>query len=317
MARVKYYKGQRPWKEFNAEPKHNDFDLLQTIKSIPNHIPCGEFFEFLKGMLAFIKRLGFMKFHCDSIYVLGGHALSLEYMERLLRAQKEDLIDFKKLYYIDDNAECIASKKIGEQAQLIPKTYDDFLLDLIESKEAETNSFVIPDHTAPHVLFRLFLNLLEKKNKNIQSKVVPYNTDLKLPFQKLLDSGICALSFATWICPIDCDEPDHCPGIDNTRTWDFRKTFQDYPLNLDHSNSPPHPTLSPKGEDEQVAKSTHLFYCDQLAYGVVGISSQKLCLEWNSFDQKVKALKKTPLSLEVATFTKCHGIIGRAEVRKS
>lgn len=239
-----------------------------------------------------------MSLSCNSIYVLGGHALSLEYMERLLRAQKEGLIDFKKIYYIDDNAECIASKKIGNRATLISKTYDDFLLDLIESKEAETNSFVIPDHTAPHVLFRLFLNLLQKKNTEIQSKVVPYDTDLKLPFQKLLDSGICALSFATWICPIDCDEPKHCPGIDNTRTWDFRKTFEHY-------------------DKKEAQKSIHLFYCDQLAYGVVGISSQKLCAEWNSFDQKVKELKKTPLSLEVATFTKCHGIIGRAVMNKN
>ena len=236
-----------------------------------------------------------MSIHCESIYVLGGHALSLEYLERLLRAQKERLIDFKNLYYIDDSTECIAAKKIEKQAKQILKSYDDFLLSLLESPESKENHFIIPDHTAPHVLFRLFLNLLEKKSKTTQSKVIPYDTDLKLPFQKLLDSGICALSFATWICPIDCDEPEHCPGIDNTRTWDFRKTFEHY-------------------DQKDPAKSIHLFYCDQLAYGVVGISSQKLCKEWNSFEQRVTELKKAPLSLEVATFTKCHGIIGRAEI---
>lgn len=239
-----------------------------------------------------------MKLHCDSIYVLGGHALSLEYMERLLRAQNEDLIHFEKLYYVDENTECIASKKINDQALLIPKTYDDFLLDLIDSKEAEKNSFVIPDHTAPHVLFRLFLNLLEKKNQNIQSKVIPYDMDLKLPFQKLLDSGICALSFATWICPIDCDEPSHCPKIANTRTWDFRKTFEHYDSKTSH-------------------QSIHLFYCEQLAYGVVGISSRKLLQEWDTLWKKVTSLHNKPLTLEVATFTKCHGIIGRALITKN
>lgn len=238
-----------------------------------------------------------MSIHCDSIYVLGGHVLSLEYMERLLRARKEGLIHFEKLYYVDENTECLASKKIRDQARLIPKTYDDFLLDLMESKEAEKNSFVIPDHTAPHVLFRLFLNLLEKKNGAIQAQVVPYDTDLKLPFQKLLDSGICALSFATWICPIDCDEPDHCPKIDDTRTWDFRKTFEPY-------------------DKKDPDKSIHLFYCEQLAYGVVGISSRKLIEEWNRLWEKITKLQNKPLSLEVATFTKCHGIMGRAELNK-
>lgn len=236
----------------------------------------------------------------NKIYVLGGHTLSLEYMERLLRAQKEGLIHFEKLYYIDENPECIAAKKIGGSAQLIPKTYDNFLLDLIESKEAASNSFVIPDHTAPHVLFRLFLNFLEKKGKyfGIQSTVIPYNEDLKLPYQKLLNSGICALSFATWICPIDCDEPEHCPGIDNQRTWDFRKTFENY-------------------DRHDPQKSIHLFYCNQLAYGVVGISSRKLLHEWNELWKKVNLLQKTPLTLEVATFTKCHGIMGRAKIKKN
>lgn len=235
----------------------------------------------------------------DKIYVLGGHALSLEYMERLLRAKTKGLLPFEKLYYIDENPECIAAKKIGNQAQRIPKTYDDFLLDLMESNKSETNSFVIPDHTAPHVLFRLFLNFLDKKGKDlgIQSNVIPYNEDLKLPYQKLLDSGICALSFATWICPIDCDEPDHCPGIDNSRTWDFQKTFEHYDQN-------------------ETLKSVHLFYCDQLAYGVVGISSLKLNQEWKNLWKKTTSLQNESLTLEVATFTKCHGIIGRAKIQK-
>jgi len=226
------------------------------------------------------------------IYVLGGHKLSTTYIKHLCQAKKEALIDFDQLFYIDpaDNPFCkIDSPNSGEH---IKANYTQGLANIFINSEPEElkNMWLIPDHTAPHVLFKLFLDWLYVMQ--YQFEVLPFTQDLKLPYQKTLPSGVCAISYATWTCPLECEEPDTCPGISNTRTWDFGAFLKDQDFN---------------GID-----STHFFSCEQIAYGVCGIP---LSLIKSEFDRLFKDIKEDHTFL-VGTHSKCHGIIGIARMTK-
>jgi hypothetical protein len=234
----------------------------------------------------------------QNIYVLGGHKLALTYREKLLRARKEGLIFFDSLSLVDPDPTCFASSSPVAGHLLIVSTYADFIVEcLSKSSQAELNkSVLIPDHTAPHLLFQVFLDLLQKQCPTYQIKTIIFEEDLKLPFQKNDTSGVSPVSYATWICPIDCDEPKLCPGIQRPRTWDFKQFFSIYKMNHQKDD-----LLSP-----------HFFYCDQLAYGVVCLNLAFIKDEWKKLLENLQKNKGKPVRMMIATFSKCHGILGTA-----
>ena len=231
-----------------------------------------------------------MKASYPSIYVLGGHRLSATYMKHLCQAKREGLIDFNTLSFIDpaDNPFVVHEIKTG--ITHIKRTYTEGLANIfITSEPAEINNmWLIPDHTAPHVLFKLFLDWLFVMQHRVE--ILPFSQNLDLPFQKTLESGICAISYATWTCPLECEEPDTCPGINNSRSWDFGNFL--------------------RGQDYKGVDSVHFFGCEQIAYGVCGIP---LSVIKNEFDRLFKDLKEGHIFL-VGTHSKCHGILGMGRI---
>lgn len=219
------------------------------------------------------------------IIVLGGHKLSCVYLKHILQAQNEGLIQFEEIVYIDENSACQA-RETFPQIKQIQKTYHDGLKNILNSESFSLDqSILIPDHTAPHVLFRLFLNLIEEK-----TKIIPFKEDLKLPFQH--NAEVSALSYADWTCPMECDEPAICPAINDKRSWHFDRFFREFQNNY------------------QKNFSSHLFFCQQLAYGVAYLPLNLIKDEWEKLRQSLKTQKR----FCVATYSKCHGILGIAEL---
>ncbi len=216
-------------------------------------------------------------------------------MEQIIKAQKEGLISFEHLSFVDPHPNPHALKIWGDQAVFVKKTYHDFSADILTDKMDLSDSILVPDHTAPHVLLQTFVQLL-KAQTGKQVTLVPFDENLNLPFQKNLDSGISALSFATWICPLECEEPDHCPGCEQQRTWDFSDTLGQFKI-----------------QNQSAGHSVHLFGCTQMAYGVCEISLKTIAEEWAFLRQKINDI---PHRFTVATFSKCHGIIGTASINE-
>lgn len=221
-----------------------------------------------------------------SIYVLGGHKLSLAYIEKLLKARDEKIISFDQLYFIDPNTACAVTAKKISGIHFIQKSYVNALSDLLPCLGPA--DLLIPDHTAPHVLFQLFIDLLQKEGKKVE--VLPFTEGLETPYQKNFDSGVCAVSYATWMCPVDCDEPAICPHTKSTRTWDFVKRFSEF---------------------KPQAASLHTFHAQQLAYGVAQIPAIQIKNEWLKLQSTIR--NNSRHRFIVATFSHCHGIVGIAQ----
>lgn len=223
------------------------------------------------------------------IHVLGGHPLSCTYITSLLKARDEGLIAFDELHFVDENPRARAYADFGDRVIGHEASYTDHLASLM-SLEGDGIS-VVPDHTAPHVFFQLFLKLLasdpQTKTKSVELIALP--EALGTPFEKDLKTGLRALSYATWVCPLECDEPDHCPAKDDARDWHMGNMLR------------------------EKIPALVLFECDQLAYGVAHIPLRTLQSEWEHVRGHVTSQKTA--SLTVATVSKCHGILGSASVR--
>ncbi|MBI2339994.1 MAG: hypothetical protein HYU99_06495 [Deltaproteobacteria bacterium] len=255
------------------------------------------------------------------IYVLGGGPLACHYIGEIVRAKKEGLIDYPELFFIDPHSNVPAAEEFKNDARTIQNTYTGFLEETILNRpRAEKAGILIPDHSAPHVLFRVFLNLIENDGrfKGRRTQVVPFplpGDDFpQTPFLKTFDSGICAVSYAEWTCPLSCEEPGICPAISRKRDWNFNETFshymRDHHMNTKPDSSPLAGACPPDFWRGPAALSTHLFSCLQLAHAVAFIPMDHIFHEWDRLAHRLESQQK--VELLVATFSKCHGIIGKA-----
>ena len=148
--------------------------------------------------------------------------------------------------------------------------------------------------------------MLEKEG--FKTEIIPYNQSLNTPYQKNFDSGIVATSFATWICPLDCDEPTICPHTQAPRTWDFREHFKKVlrPFN---------PSTPLRAHSAQGPTTTiHTFFCTALVYGVAYIPLKNIAEEWRKLKKSFGRGNLAPTKFIVATHSKCHGIVGMGKI---
>ena len=234
------------------------------------------------------------------ILVLGGHKLAVNYLERMQKATFEGRFPFvPKFFCVDSDEHCVVKTGGAQRSVPLPdvafihSSYVDFLTDSFFDSQNWEESYLIPDHTAPHVFFQLFLNLIKKKLW--KATLLDFSKDIVFPFQKKVHEGVYALSYATWICPPECDEPEVCPAIEGERTWNFSRMILD---------------LKPAQASFPVYSVA--FSCEQLVDGIAYLPLQKLFNAWNLFKKELERQKS--LTLTLTTHSKCHAILGMAEI---
>lgn len=247
-----------------------------------------------------------------NIYILGAHKLATSCYKKLLQAQKDGHLEFKNIYLIDPDKNCYFSTEFAPSlphshapSPLITKTYPQFILNYVEGQNNyNEKDILIPDHTAKHVFLQVYLQIVKQKFPKLTTELSPFKSDFKPPFiHKSENDAIWAISYATWICPPDCDEPEICPHIEDTRTWDFNESLGklfDQILNQESTRR-----LS--------TQSIHRFPCTQLYAEIAQIPFPKIIKEISEFIYKLQ--NDPPQKVIVATHSHCHGILGQFEIK--
>jgi hypothetical protein len=133
----------------------------------------------------------------NTIFVLGTHKLSKDYLSKIEQSQKDNTITYKNI-------------------RLIEKPYHQFILNQLHG--VHERDIIIPDHTAEHFLLRVFMDIAPTAGTCPVS--IPKAS--RIPYIKSnQDGSVVAMSHATWTCPLYCDEPDVCHHINKKRTWDL------------------------------------------------------------------------------------------------
>lgn len=230
----------------------------------------------------------------NNIYILGTHTLSQSYFEKINNAKAQGSLNFK-------------------HCEMIPDPYSDFILNYFQkNKNTNLNDTLVPDHTAKHVLLQVFLDITKKYFPNLTTEPVAFKSDFMTPFlHKSADESVWAMSYATWTCPPDCDEPKICPHIKDTRTWDFNESLEKLFASLPNDTH------------------AYQFSCSPLVEEIVHIPMHEICTKISDYlqrvpgrnqsqklpgtfrDQKVQSLK-----IIVATHSHCHGILGQFGVKR-
>ncbi|HLD45645.1 MAG TPA: hypothetical protein VJC18_09430 [bacterium] len=237
-----------------------------------------------------------------NIYILGGHELAYSYYQKILQAKKEGRIACENLLFVTPDPQChaaVALKKenLIPQNFLIQKKYTDFILDCVGCDQNWHNeNRVIPDHTAGHVLLRVLMDLAP----GYSVRLSPIELAIGTPFLKKFEQdAIWAMSFATWTCPMYCDEPALCPHTKEPRTGDLNEMCFAKENSFSQVRA---------GVFERANAVLYSFACQPLIDEIVSFDFAPLTGQINDYRHRIATgvLRK----VYVFTHSHCHGILG-------
>lgn len=200
-------------------------------------------------------------------------------------------IDNATAEYINDIKDA-ASKGDIQLGDIRTVSVEDFA-DVLEksSNLRRTDDQLIPSHSAPHVLAQVIIILLKRMGKTVRQADFPKMTDT--PYEKDLERGIRAFSFASVRCPDACSEPTICPNTNGELAWDVGKALEDFARgNLDA---------------EFIG-----FRCAHFLGSVATIPLKDIIAGWN----KIKNISSITghCRFLVVTHSKCHALAALLEV---
>jgi hypothetical protein len=121
----------------------------------------------------------------------------------------------------------------------------------------------------------------------------PFDQPPTVPWNRAGDDGTHYVSFATWMCPINCVEPRTCPHTRDTRTWSMPSRLAEHVEEVRRG-----------GGSIDVA----VLFCRHRAYGVGMFDTAEVL----SADARIRAMAEAGGGdVIIGTVSHCHGALTR------
>ena len=219
-----------------------------------------------------------------TIVVVGGGCYGSYYVQQLRRARERQAIDFAQLVVVDRDPACAvavaAQRDRATDVRVDTGDWAEWFYGYLASN-ASRDDAVVPSPLMPH----LFLQWVERRaRERWPERTIEIRTPSAIdgiPWQQASDGGPRYVSFAEWMCPINCVEPKRCPHTRGERTWSLA--------------------------DSLAKPGAAILACTHRAYGVGMIDVGDIL----DADRSMEAAgAHGPAELLVGTVSHCHGALG-------
>ena len=238
-----------------------------------------------------------------TIVIVGGGCYGSYYLRQLRRARDAAALSWTELVVVDRDPDCQVARtepddvvvRVGEWRDY----FADFLDDAARNPAAATAAAIVPSPLMPHLLFDWIVDRSRARWPERAIAVVPLERPPDVPWQRASqDGGTHYVSFAEWMCPINCIEPARCPKTRDLRGWTMPRAVRDH---VEAERSRGH-----------ILNGPFVFHCTHRAYGVGMIDVEAVL----SADRDIAALGQAgSVDALVGTMSHCHGALGRFTVR--
>ena len=177
-----------------------------------------------------------------TIVVVGGGCYGSYYVRQLQRAARAGAVTARALVVVDHDANCavaasLASSETSSEPELIPVRVDvaewrafftEYLDRASVAPEQHEHDAIVPSPLMPHLMAEW---IVERARRRWPARVVETvaNTEpLAVPWQRSGGDGTHYVSFADWICPVNCIEPRTCPVTRGPRDWSLPPTVREH-----------------------------------------------------------------------------------------
>ena len=233
----------------------------------------------------------------DSIIVVGGGCYGTYYVRQLLRAREAGALSFDRLVVVDHNAGCqVACAPHRDPDVVIAERdwasfFDEYLGDASRATAPAADA-IVPSPLMPHLMFDWLMRRARARWPRRPVERRGLRRAPHIPWQRAVPSGTHVVSFAEWLCPVNCVEPAVCPAVKGPRTWSMPAAVRAYVGAEEHSEVP--------------LAGPVIFHCEHRAYGV-GMFDTQAVLDGDAL--VARAAANTPADVLVGTVSHCHGAL--------
>jgi hypothetical protein len=242
-----------------------------------------------------------------TIVIVGGGCYGSYYLRQLQRAAAAGAVTWQRLLVIDRDPSCRVVADAATTAKESPPGLPnhevitgDWLgffrsyLNAAASDPASARSdAIVPSPLMPHLMYDWLLDRARRRWPDRTVERRPLEVAPSVPWTRAGGDGTQYVSFAEWMCPINCIEPMRCPHTRGPRTWSMPPAIQAF---VNHRRAAGHALHGPC-----------VFHCTHRAYGV-GMLDTREVLDAD----RLVALAGTSGAADVlvGTASHCHGALG-------
>lgn len=240
-----------------------------------------------------------------TIVIVGGGCYGAYYVRQLARAARAGALVWRRLLVVDRLADCRVAQEQSPAAwvraavpppEIVVAEWREFFIEYLgeasKRSHGESGDAIVPSPLMPHLLYEwLFARARARwPNRRVESR--PIDRPPNVPWQRAGSGTTHYVSFAEWMCPINCIEPALCPEIRGPRSWSLPPAIRAY-VEAEQSRGRP-------------LRGPILLHCTHRAYGV-GMIDTAAVLSGDALVEQ--AASAGPAELLVATVSHCHGAL--------
>jgi hypothetical protein len=238
-----------------------------------------------------------------TIIVVGGGCYGSYYVRQLRRAKAAGVLAWERLLVVDRDSACrVATERSTGSAAAADleflaedwrRFFARYLGEAISRPEAALTDAIVPSPLMPHLMFEWLVQRARDRWPKRDVATVPLDRPPHVPWQRAAADGAHYVSFAEWMCPINCIEPPLCPHIRGPRTWSLPPALRAF--------------VAAERARGQPLEGPVLFHCTHRAYGVGMIDTRDVV---DADALVAHAGTAGDVSVLVGTVSHCHGALG-------
>ena len=238
-----------------------------------------------------------------TIIVVGGGCYGSYYVRQLGRASRAGALSAERVLVVDRDRACRVAVELQSEPQTNVEVvvsdwssfFDAYLGDAVARAPAnarEVPDAIVPSPLMPHLMSEWIERRARARWPGRAIETRPLDPPSGIPWQKRGADGTQYVSFAEWVCPVNCIEPALCPATRGPRTW-----------------SMPPAVVAATEEARRNGRNLAgpvIFHCQHRAYGV-GMFDTADVIAGDALVQSAAAAGAAEVL--VGTVSHCHGAL--------
>ena len=241
------------------------------------------------------------------IVVIGGGCYGSWYTQQLTRATQRGALIVDEVVVVDRNPECIVASRLptaaydGLPVRVERTSWREYMSKwLAAGPSALLRDALVPSPLMPQLCLDWLMERARDRWPDRSIRVVPLPKIPNMPWERAAPDGRHYVSFATWMCPVNCIEPARCPATRGERSWSMPAALESYVADVAAHSSAAHPLKLP-------LRGPVIFHCVHRTYGVGMIEAAAIA----HADERIALWgDASPVSVLVGTVSHCHGALG-------
>lgn len=172
------------------------------------------------------------------VVIIGGGCYGSFYAGQLEAACRKGKLEVRRVLLVDRDPACLAARELPAfpGREVVAAEWGEFLRAFLSADPpdpGQPDDAVVPSPLMPHLMAGWLLEAARERWPGRAAQLISPDIPLGTPYDALGPDGTRYVSFADWICPTHCVEPQTCPMIRAPRTWEMGDALARYTERLD------------------------------------------------------------------------------------